>query len=219
MVRSRRLEIAEVEADRLRKRLGRNLVGIGVFGSVGRGDDRTGSDIDLVVVAQSQVKIKSRVVSGIPVTFLPLTPEGAREEVYGSRKDLNVALGGWRSLKPLYDPTKFLARLRQRAFHPRPLQFRRASQKALLETFEDLGKLRNAIEAKNRDEMREMAIWFTDVAMGALSIWSASCWQQADGRSWRPIDSAALAKLCGGCGMMTAHQPRLPPWPKQSGLI
>lgn len=168
MVRSRRLEIAEVEADRLRKRLGRNLVGIGVFGSVGRGDDRTGSDIDLVVVTQSQVKIKSRVVSGIPVTFLPLTPEGAREEVYGSRKDLNVALGGWRSLKPLYDPTKFLARLRQRAFHPRPLQFRRASQKALLETFEDLGKLRNAIEAKDRDEMREMAIWFTDGAMGAL---------------------------------------------------
>src|SRR5207244_12080760 len=99
MVRSRRLEIAEVEADRLRKRLGRNLVGIGVFGSVGRGDDRTGSDIDLVVVAQSQVKIKSRVVSGIPVTFLPLSPEWAREAVSSCRKDLIVLLGGWRSLK------------------------------------------------------------------------------------------------------------------------
>jgi hypothetical protein len=37
-----------------------------------------------------------------------------------------------------------------------------------LETYEDLGKLWNAIEAGDADEAREMAIWFSGAAMGTL---------------------------------------------------
>jgi predicted nucleotidyltransferase len=150
---------------------------MGVFGSVGRGDDRPGSDIDMLLVTRDGVRPspsrsvehpKSRIIEGIPVTFLQWTPEQARDEVMGSRKDLNVALAGWRSLRPLHDPDRFLARLRARSFHPTPTQWRRAARRALLETFEDLGKLRNAVEAEDLDELREMAIWYTDGAMGAL---------------------------------------------------
>jgi hypothetical protein len=37
-----------------------------------------------------------------------------------------------------------------------------------LETYEDLGKLWNAVEAGDADEAREMAIWFSGAAMGTL---------------------------------------------------
>src|SRR2546422_6299185 len=177
MVPSRRLEIAESLVAQYRKRYGRSLVGMGVFGSVGRGDDRTGSDIDMLVVTREMAQRnssgsvehpKSRIIDGIAVTFLQWTTKQAREEVMGSRKDLNGALAGWRSLRPLYDPENFLAMLRRRSFHPTPAQWRGATRQALLETFEDLGKLRNAVESEDLDELREMVIWYTDGAMGCL---------------------------------------------------
>jgi hypothetical protein len=37
-----------------------------------------------------------------------------------------------------------------------------------LETYEDLGKLRDAVEAGDADEAREVAIWFSGAAMGTL---------------------------------------------------
>ncbi len=136
-----------------------------------------GSDIDMLVVTREMAERgpsrsvehpKSRIVDGVPVTFLQWTPKQARDEVTGSRKDLNAALGGWRSLRPVYDPEHLLATLRRRSFHPTPTQWRRAARKALLETFEDLGKLRNAVEAEDLDELRETTIWYTDGAMGCL---------------------------------------------------
>src|SRR5437773_7777768 len=96
------------------------------------------------------------------------TPEDARAEVTGSRQDLNGPLGGWVSLKPLYDPTGLLRRLTKRARRPGPRQFREAARMAYLEVYENVGKLWNAIEAEDVEEAREMAIWFTGAASGAL---------------------------------------------------
>lgn len=45
-------------------------------------------------------------------------------------------------------------------------QWRPSARAALLATYEDLGKLRDAAEA--RDELRDMAIWFTGGAAAVL---------------------------------------------------
>jgi len=47
-------------------------------------------------------------------------------------------------------------------------QFREATRRAFLETYEDLGKLRNALAAGDREEAREMAVWYSGGAMGIL---------------------------------------------------
>jgi predicted nucleotidyltransferase len=170
MTRSRRLLTAQALADEFRRKEGRNLIAVGVYGSVPRGDEREHSDIDmLVVVRRRRPSIRHHVRDGVLVTILQHTPAEAREEVMGSRPDLNDALGGWRSLRPLYDPHGLLADLKRRARRPSRSQFSEAARQALLETFEDLGKLRNAIRAGDRDEAREMAIWFTGGAMGVLN--------------------------------------------------
>lgn len=169
VVDSPRLALAKRMAAELRRREGSNLVAAGVYGSVARGTERRYSDVDLlVVVKRKRPSLGIQMRDGILVTILQHTPSDARTEVLGSRADLNNALGGWRSLRPLYDPTRLLRTLRDRARRPAPTQFLLAARRALLETYEDLGKLRNAVSSGDLDEAREMAIWFTGGAMGAL---------------------------------------------------
>ena len=169
MATSRRLGLAKLIAAQLRHREARNLIAVGLYGSVARGEDRAHSDVDLlVVVRKKRATIRHLVRTGILVTILQQTPAEARAEVVGSRADLNVALGGWQSMRPLYDPSGLLSRLKKKAKHPSREQFRQAARGAFLETYEDLGKLRNAVDSNDGDEAREMAIWYTGGAMGIL---------------------------------------------------
>jgi len=169
MATSRRLGLAMLFEGQVRHREARNLIAVGLYGSVARGEDRAHSDVDLlVVVRKKRATIRHLVRTGILVTILQQTPAEARAEVVGSRADLNVALGGWQSMRPLYDPSGLLSRLKKKAKHPSREQFRQAARGAFLETYEDLGKLRNAVDSNDGDEAREMAIWYTGGAMGIL---------------------------------------------------
>ena len=169
MAASLRLALAKSLAAELRLREGRNLVAVGVFGSVARGEERLHSDVDvLVVVRRKRAAIRHHVRDGVLITILQQTPQESRAEVTGHRPDLNAALGGWISLRPLYDPAGLLRELAKRARHPTQAQFREAARQALIETYEDLGKLRNAIQSRDEDEAREMGIWYSQAAAGAL---------------------------------------------------
>src|SRR2546425_10942269 len=161
MAPTQRLELAKTITADLLDREGRNLVAVGVYGSVARGDERRHSDIDmLVVVRRKRRGIQHAVHAGIVVTILQQTPEESREEAIGPHPGLNVSLGGWRSLRPLYDPSGLLTRLRAQARRPASRSFRQAARLHFLEAYEDLGKLWDAIESGDGDEAREMAIWF-----------------------------------------------------------
>ena len=169
MARSPRLALARSITADLRAREGRNLVAVGVFGSVARGDDREFSDIDLlVVVRRKRARIRTYLRGGTLVTVLQQTPGESRREVTGPGPWLNDALAGWRSMRALYDPARLIARLRARARRPTASQFRESARRALLETSEDYGKLLNAVAAGDHDEAREMALWFAGGAMGSL---------------------------------------------------
>src|SRR5438132_13864500 len=104
-VRARsRLELAKTIAVDLQRREGRNLVAVGVYGSVARGEERRHSDVDmLVVVRRKRRPIVHEVRDGVVLTVLLQTPDEARAEVTGSRGDINAAPGGWTSPQPLHD--------------------------------------------------------------------------------------------------------------------
>jgi len=166
---SPRLALAKTIAADLRTQEGRNLVAVGVYGSVARREERRHSDVDLlVVIRRKRRRIGHIVRDGILVTVLQQTPEEARAEVARPHPGLNDALGGWRSIRPLFDPSGLLTRLRSQAQRPSRRQFRDSATLHFIATYEDLGKLWNAIEAGDGDEAREMAIWFSGGAMGTL---------------------------------------------------
>lgn len=176
MANTRRFELAKTIAADLRKREGRNLVAVGLYGSVARREERRHSDVDmLVVVRRKRRRIRHTVHAGILVTILQHTPEEAQREVMGPHPGMSDALGGWRSMHPLYDPSRVLTRLRAQARRPAGRTFREAACLHFVETYEDLGKLWDAIESGGRDEAREMAIWFSSAAMGPCSTWRPTC--------------------------------------------
>jgi len=163
------MRLARTIARELRQREGRNLVAVGVYGSVARGRDREFSDIDiLVVVRKKRAWIRNGIRDGVLVTFHQLTTAGAREEATGCGPWLNGPLAGWRETRALDDPTRLIARLRARAWRPRASQFRESARRDLLELFERYGKVRNAIAARDFEEARETAAYFTDGAAGTL---------------------------------------------------
>src|SRR5437867_545926 len=157
-MQGRRWSVARAIARELRDREGSNLVAVGVFGSVARGEDRAFSDLDLLVITRRRrARIHHTIRDGILVTVHQLTPAEARVEVLQGPW-LNDALGGWRSTLALHDPTRIIGRLRDLARRPTAAQFRRSAARALIETLEDYGKLRNAIEAGDLEEAREMSL-------------------------------------------------------------
>src|SRR3989449_11408402 len=161
MTRSR-LELARTVTAQLRRREGHNLLAVGLYGSVSRGEDRAHSDIDLVLLVRSgKTGLQMLMRNGVLVALLRLTRDEAADEVRGYSWNLPEALSGWRSVQELYDPRGLLRSLRDRSLRPRAHQFREAARGGFLGTFEDYGKLLNALEAEDAAEAREMAIWFT----------------------------------------------------------
>lgn len=168
MLASPRPTLAKAITVELRAKEGRNLMAVAVYGSVAQRAERKHSDMDLLlIVRRKRHALRAAIEQGVLVTFLPMTPEEAKGEVAGAHENLPEALSGWRSMRPLYDPTGLIRKLKVRARRPTASQFRESARLALLATFEDYGKLRNAIEEGDAEEAREMAIWFTG---GAVTI-------------------------------------------------
>jgi len=166
---SRSLRLADRVARQLRRREGRNLIAVAVYGSVAQGEERRHSDLDMLLIRRRPRRLpRTAVRDGVLVTFLQMTPEAARAELSGANPNLPEALSGWRSIRALYDPTGIIGTLRRKAGRPTAAQFRKAARAAFLATYEDYGKLRNALDAGDHEEAREMAIWFTGGAMAIL---------------------------------------------------
>ncbi len=111
----------------------------------------------------------------------------------GSGPWLCEKLGGWRSMRPLRDPTGLLTRLEARARRPTAAQFRGAARKDLLDAYEDYGKVLNAVAAGDAEDAREMSLWFTGAAGGALL--------DIDGRViGTDHEIASEVRRCGGIG-------------------
>src|SRR5437773_454887 len=84
MADSQRLVLAKSITADVRGREGRNLLAVGVYGSVARGEERRHSDIDLLVVVRRKSRhIHHEVRNGIVATILQQTAEEAKSEVTG----------------------------------------------------------------------------------------------------------------------------------------
>src|SRR5207249_10571671 len=93
-----RLELARTVTAQLRRRMGSNLLAVGLYGSVSRGEDRAHSDVDLVLLVRSgKTGPQMLMRHGVLVSPLALTRAQAAAEARGYPWNLPEALRGWRS--------------------------------------------------------------------------------------------------------------------------
>lgn len=162
--------IIETVVGRLRKQYGKHLLGIAVFGSVALGEEREHSDVDLLVVLSlGPRKDRFLIYDRRLVSILHLAKNEAEAEVSEPSAALPEILSGWRNMKILYDPGGLIQRLKQRAERPPARLFTASARLTLLGAYEDLGKILNAFDSNDEDEVREMSIWFTLAAAHTLA--------------------------------------------------
>lgn len=168
LVTSPHLRLAKRLAEELVKKHGEEILGVGVMGSVGLGEEGPYSDVDLLVLAKHRGDLEDTMRDGIPVNYTWRTPAEAEEDISTPNDWLVGLLSGWRSLKILYDPQGAFERHAEKAREASPELFARSARVSLARSLGLLRMLRGAL-ASGKEEAAEVALWFTGGAAGALA--------------------------------------------------
>lgn len=165
---SRHERLAERIAKELVEQYGNEILGVGVMGTVGLGEEGPSSDVDMLVLAKHRGSVEDTMRDGIPVNYTWRTSSEAEEDISTPDDWFVGLLSGWRSLKILYDPTGAFKRLADRAQITPPELFSRSARVSLLRSHGLLRMLRGAL-ASGQEEAAEVALWFSGGAAGALA--------------------------------------------------
>ncbi|EPY11332.1 ANT(4')-I family aminoglycoside nucleotidyltransferase [Paenibacillus alvei] len=171
--RQERLEICYELANRLQEVYDKQIIAIGVYGSVSRGTDGPYSDIEMLCVlknADEEVDFSYEWSSG---------PWKAEVNVRSASVVLNDAAtveGDWPlthgpffSPLSLYDPDGFFSKLKEAAHSPSSVDFSNAIHEVLVgEMYEFIGKLRNANRTGTQSYLPYLAMQFAKC--GAMLI-------------------------------------------------
>jgi hypothetical protein len=137
----------------LRPKLGRQLVAAGVGGSVARGTAEALSDIDLVILVKKlPVNLpRYKIVDATYCSINYITWKSALSELSQPSDELPQILGGYEKIRPISDPSCVFRKLEEKASSITPELFRKSARLALLHSYEDFCRAKNAF--LKRDEI------------------------------------------------------------------
>ncbi len=143
---SRRLRIAKSIGADLRREFGSKLVAIGITGSTARGTATKYSDIDMQIILTGPVQNDYRglIVENTYCSLNFATRNDAIREFTQPRPGLPEVLGGFTKIRPLYDPKRLFKIFEDKARHLPPRVFRKSAELALLHSYEDFSRVKNA---------------------------------------------------------------------------
>lgn len=143
---SQKIEIARRVVTQLRRRLQTDLLAAGVVGSIARGTAETYSDVDLVIIVKRlrHDLPNLQIIDGTYCSINQETFNGALSQVSQPCDELPEILGGYGKILPIYDPLRLLPKLEKRAASVPGEVFRESAQIALLHSYEDFCRAKNA---------------------------------------------------------------------------
>jgi Nucleotidyltransferase domain len=145
ILREKRLIANKVLRD-LKQDLGAKLLAVGLRGSVARGTAEKFSDVDILIILQrfDQSAITYKILNN---TYCSLNFETWRSAVSKLREphpELPETLGGFTRILGVYDPRGLLPRLEEEARRVPRNVFRKSAELALIHSFEDFCRAKNA---------------------------------------------------------------------------
>jgi kanamycin nucleotidyltransferase len=159
----RRLAIAKNLSHDLRREYGTNIEAIGLTGSVARGKAERYSDIDMEIILKKPIaqSYQSRIIEEIYCSLNFVTRRDAISEITQPHPELPEKLGGFTMIRRLYDPKGFLSGLQERANHVPTRIFHKSAELALLHSYEDFCRVKNAYVTGNEELLRDNVNYVT----------------------------------------------------------
>lgn len=141
-----KIKIAERIVKELRIQLGRDLRAVGLSGSVARGTAQKYSDIDhLVILKQAHSELpRFRITEDTYCSLLYETRQNINHQLTTPHHELPEILGGLTKILPLYDPERILSKIEAKAQSVPKELFQRSAELALIHSYEDFCRIKNA---------------------------------------------------------------------------
>lgn len=158
MAESERLRLAKAISKMISQKYGDEILLVGVYGSVAKGEDMDYSDIDMYVVTKNLTTQKYLAYKGVPITIHFKTEKEVSEAIRNVTSIWPAEAHQFLSPKILYGSRKLLNRWQKMVKEIPEGDFRKAASTALIEIYENVGKVKNACKQKNLGRCLE-AVW------------------------------------------------------------
>ncbi len=149
--------IAKKVAQDLKRDFGANLLAVGLRGSVARGTAEKFSDIDLLVVLQKleETPLTYKIIDNTYCSLNFETRASALSKLREPHPELPETLGGFTKIRAIYDPGGLLLRLEEEARRVPSNVFQESAELALIHSFEDFCRAKNAFLKKDNIVLKD----------------------------------------------------------------
>jgi hypothetical protein len=170
MNHKQRVEAAHEVSSRLLKRYPDEIVATAVFGSVARGEDREHSDIDMQVLVKHGANLSSHyfILEGCYFSVSVKTERDWMTELTKPLSGLCLTAGALQHVLVLHDPSGAFKKLRAISEELPDETWKTAVREGLAGIVEDLGRVRNFFNDKDRANFRLFSVL---VAIDAAKVY------------------------------------------------
>jgi hypothetical protein len=160
---SRKIEIARKVVTQLRRRLRKELLAAGIVGSIARGTAETFSDVDLLIIVKrlDDDLPSCKIIDGTYCSISQKTFSGALSKLSQFSDELSEIIGGYGKIVPIYDPLMLLPKLERKAASLPNELFRRSAQIALIHSYEDFCRAKNAFLSEDEVVLKNNVLQIT----------------------------------------------------------
>lgn len=158
MADSERVKIAKAISKMISQKYGDEILLVGVYGSVAMEEDTDHSDIDMYVVTKNLTLQKYFAYKEVPITIHFKTEKEVLEAIRNVTSTWPAEVHQFLSPKVVYGSRRLLNEWKQIVKKIPEEDFRKAASTALIELYENVGKVRNACRQRNLGRCIE-AVW------------------------------------------------------------
>lgn len=161
MEHKERIEIAHKLGNLLIKKYGKNIIAIGVFGSTARAEDRKFSDLELLCVTKKPVENKAGLYKDIHLLIMFNTNKEYKKIATTIDVDWPRKASTFLNVLSIYDPTNFFQKVKNQISKVKYSKYVEAAAYCLSLCNQYFLKIKNAIQSKDKIELKEASIKFS----------------------------------------------------------
>lgn len=153
MKHSERLKLAEEISKKIVKSQGKNILSIGIFGSVARNKDNDFSDLELIIITKKKGFFNQYILKDIIVLELSVTFKNALKMIKNVDEEWSLKPGYLIHQKIIYGDKSIINKFKKEINLIKNNDLKKAAEKLIIWMYDNLNKIRSANRINNRKKM------------------------------------------------------------------